>query len=406
MKIAMFTDTYYPRINGVTISVQSYAAELIKLGHEVCIVTNEYPEDSNGINTILDESNGFTEFGAKIVRVPSMKLIFSKEDRLGRLEKWFFVKKTMDEWQPDVIHVNTEWAVGYLGAMYARHRRKPFTYTFHTLWEDYIEGYAPFLSSKMSKKMGKELVKFYLKYATVIIAPTKRIAYVVERYGIEKTPYLLPTGIPSSLFVLDPEKQKTKEKLLYSHFPQLVGKNILLYVGRVANEKNLDFLLDVNEKIQQKRTDTVMLIVGDGPYMKDLQKHITERKMGSTVFCSGYLDRRDLPYIYSLATVFTFPSKTETQGLVTAEAMLAGLPVVAIGEMGTVDVMQGDNGGYMVPDDASVFSDKVLQLLDSDELRLQKSKEAKEWGKRWTIENMTQSLVEIYKDTIRLRNQN
>jgi glycosyltransferase involved in cell wall biosynthesis len=125
-----------------------------------------------------------------------------------------------------------------------------------------------------------------------------------------------------------------------------------------------------------------------------------ERHLSYAVFVTGYLPRKELVYCYRFADVFVFPSKTETQGLVTAEAMLASLPVVAIGILGTVDVMQGDNGGFMVGDDVGTFADAVTRLLTDDALHRAKRKEAAEWGKRWTIAALTDKLVGYYRQCL------
>ena len=180
MKIAMFTDAYFPRINGVTVSVQSFAEGLCKLGHEVCVVCLEYTEEQQK-SSFFDEKTNDDKSPFKILRVPSAWIAFSKEDRMMRLDKWHLVKKSMDEFQPDVIHINSEWTIGYFGAIYCRHRHVPFVFTFHTLWEDYLANYINFVPARGLKKIGMEVVRFYLKRADVIIAPTKRIAEVVDR---------------------------------------------------------------------------------------------------------------------------------------------------------------------------------------------------------------------------------
>lgn len=399
MRIAMFTDAYYPRVNGVVVSVQSFAAELLKLGHTVCIVAVEYPDDyifGSGIDSTggrIDNPN------FSIVRVPSQPIIFSKEDRLARFEKWFFVKKKMDAYRPDIIHINSEWLMGYFGAVYARLRKVPCIFTFHTLWEDYIQNYAPLLNRKISHKIGRDLVKFYLRSADHILAPTPRIVETVKAYGVETPVELLPTGISEALFKYDPERLKSIRQNLYEKLPGLTGKKILLFAGRVAKEKNISFLLPVLKKVNKLLTGSAsaaLLIAGDGLYMPELKQLVEKENLKDSVFYLGYIERPVLAYLYTIADVFVFPSKTETQGLVTAEAMFAGLPVVAIGEMGTVDVMQGDHGGFMVPDDEDEFADRVFRLLTDSELYNEKVEEGKAWSRQWTISALTDRLEGAY----------
>ncbi|MDO5774406.1 MAG: glycosyltransferase [Spirochaetales bacterium] len=399
MKIAMFTDAYFPRINGVTVSVHSFAEGLCNLGHEVCVVCLEYTEEQQK-SSFFDEKSNDEKSPFKILRIPSAAIAFSKEDRMMRLDKWHLVKKFMDEFQPDVIHINSEWTVGYFGAIYCRHRHVPFVFTFHTLWEDYLANYIIFVPASGLKKIGMEVVRFYLKRADVIIAPTKRIAEVVERYGIKRQVNILPTGIPDNKLEYDEKKSEAVYATLFRKFPELKERKIILFVGRIVKEKNLPFLFDVLEKVQESQPDTALLFVGGGPFLSELQESVKSRGLEKSVFFTGYIDGNDLIYFYRLASVFTFPSKTETQGLVTVEAMLSGLPVVAIGEMGTVDVMQGDNGGFMVKDDVEEFSKKTLELLQNESLHKEKSEQALEWGNKWKISSLTPKLTECYQKAI------
>lgn len=405
MRIAMFSDCYFPRVNGVVVSVYSYTQELIKRGHNVCIISVEYPEEylfGNGIDAaggIINNPN------FKMIRVPSQSVIFSKEDRLARVEQWFFVKKKMDEYKPDIIHINSEFIVGYFGAMYARHRRIPSIFTFHTMWEDYIYNYAPLLTKNFSHKLGRDLVKFYLKSADHILVPTPRIAATVKEYGVDTEVDLLPTGIPEDLFIHTDKQTEAINDAVYLEFPETYGKRKLLFAGRVAKEKNLDFLLFVLTRINELmagKEEVILLLAGDGLYMNEFKSKAEKMGLSDKIFYVGYIERPQLAVLYKAAEIFVFPSKTETQGLVTAEAMFAGIPVVAIGEMGTVDVMQGDNGGYMVPEDVEIFSKRVYELLTNKKLYEEKSKEAKEWSMQWTISSLTKKLEASYAKCIEI----
>lgn len=306
----------------------------------------------------------------------------------------------MDEFQPDVIHINSEWTIGYFGAIYCRHRHVPFVFTFHTLWEDYLANYINFVPARGLKKIGMEVVRFYLKRADVIIAPTKRIAEVVDRYGIKRQVNILPTGIPDSKLEYDEKKSNEVYATLFKKFPELKERKILLFVGRIVKEKNLPFLFDVLEKVQESQPDTALLFVGGGPFLNELKELAKSHGLEKSVFFTGYINGNDLIYFYKMASVFTFPSKTETQGLVTVEAMLSALPVVAIGEMGTIDVMQGNNGGFMVKDDVEEFSQKTLELLQNESLHKEKSEQALEWGSKWKISYLTPKLIECYQKAI------
>lgn len=405
----MFSDCYYPRVNGVVVSVFSFVQELVNRGHIVKVISVEYPDDyefsrKDNPNAGLIDSPNFS-----LERLSSKEIIFSKEDRLVRLKQWHILKQILDDFKPDILHINSEWLVGYFGAMYARHRKVPCIFTFHTLWEDYIQNYAPILREKISKKIGRDIVKFYLKSANHILAPTPQTAKTVRKYGIDTPVELLPTGIPESMFTLDKVHFEKVKEDLYTRFPELKERKILLFAGRVAIEKNIPFLLPVIKRVNQlleedascsssqKAQKTALLVAGDGHFMKDLKVRVKKEGLDDDVFYLGYVGREDLTCLYHIADVFTFPSKTETQGLVTVEAMAAGLPVVAIGEMGTIDVMQGDNGGFMVVEDVEIFSQKIYQLLTDPVLYKEKSESGLKWSRCWGMAALTDRLEVAYK---------
>ena len=405
MNIAFFTDAYYPRINGVAVSVHSYAKKLAELGHNVCIVccnydgsTDEFNHKKNHFDIKLDD----IPENMKIFRLSSINVFVSKEDKSAKVTAWHDVKHTMDAFKPDIIHINSEFVVGYFGIMYARHRNIASVYTFHTLWDEYVDGYIKFMPIYSAKKIAKELIKFYLKRANIIITPTEKIADVVRSYKIGRDDdiRILPTGIPQALDISKINVKPLYFNQLHKLLPKVQKKTILLYVGRVVKEKNLEFLFPVFQEVKKQIKDTMLVFVGGGPELDNLKEKAKKLGYARDIIFAGYRSREELAYFYSVSDVFVFPSKTETQGLVTIEAMMASLPVVAIGEKGTVDVMQGDNGGFMVKDDVKDFTDKVLALLKNKELREKKASEAKEWAQQWSIDILTQKLISYYKEAI------
>ena len=408
MKIAFFTDAYYPRINGVAVSVHTYALQLAQMGHSVCIVCCNYD------NSVEPKSHSRSHYdlefqkqhpNLKVFRASADDTAFSKEDKLAKLHAWHSVKKAMDEFKPDIVHINSEFTIGYFGLIYARHRRVACVYTFHTLWEDYVEGYVNYFAVYPMKKIAKELIRFYLKRADVVIAPTNHISDVVKKYHIEREVKILPTGIPPATEIKSIKAEAMYFLQLHNLLPYPQKKHILLYVGRVVKEKNLEFLLHVLNRVRKTYNDTMLVLVGGGPELENLQKKAVELKCAKNVCFAGYRTKNELAYFYDISDVFVFSSKTETQGLVTLEAMMAGVPVVAIGEMGTVDVMQGDHGGFMVKDDEEEFAQKTLELLQNKELYKQKSEEAKAWADNWSLERLTNKLVTYYEEALEIESK-
>ena len=397
MKIAMFSDAYFPRVNGVGVSVKCFGEALAKIGHEICVVCPAYDVQKEVVieNT---EIKGFS-----IMRIPSVSIRFSTEDRYVKFSNWKLIKREMNKFKPDVIHVNSEFALGIMGMIYARKNKVALVYTSHTMWESYIENYVHCLPSFCSRKIGKELVCFFAKRAQVVISPTDRMCKLLSSYGIKRPIEIIPTGMDDSISKIDENKLPSFKSDIYKEFPALENKKILLYVGRVVKEKNLYMLFDVFNKVRAKIDNTVLFFVGGGPELDNLKEKAKTLPFASSICFAGYRDRGILSYFYRLADVFVFPSCTETQGLVTIEAMRASLPVVAIGEMGTLDVMQGDNGGFMVKNDVEEFAARVIDLLSNKELHQQKSKEAGEWSSKWSMNYLTPKLENIYKKAIEER---
>ena len=398
MKIVMFSDAYWPRVNGVTVSVDSYSRALIKAGHEVLVICSSYPEGMDAASSFSVDRKPDDE-GPKIVRVPSLPAFITKEDRIAKFSKWHWVFRQVEAFNPGIIHINTEFVIAEIGFLYAQAHNLPVIYTFHTMWEDYSPNYFPLVPSFFIKFIARSVCKIILFQSYRVIVPTPQIDKVVHNYSPRTKTFLLPTGIEPELFDHTDEEGEVFRKKMEESFPKIRGKRILLFAGRIAKEKNLGLLLNILPEILKKHPDAVLLFAGSGPDLDFFREEAKKKGLeGSCVF-SGYVERRDLALIYRISEVFLFPSLTDTQGLVTLEAMFSGTPVVAIGALGTLMVMGGDNGGFMVKNDEGEFTARVLELLGDGDLRSRKSDEARLHARSWSIEELTKKLTDIYKTT-------
>ncbi|MCL2443095.1 MAG: glycosyltransferase [Treponema sp.] len=398
MKIAMFTDAYWPRVNGVSVSVDSFSRALVKEGHDVLVVCPSYPQDLSNMISMQKEAEA--EDVLKIIKVPSVTAIISKEDQIAKSIKWKWVFKQVDVFNPDIIHVNTEVTIAEFGISYAKSHNLPVVYTLHTMWEDYAPNYFPMFPPRLVRFVVRGIVKNVIKRSYRIIVPTPQIEETVIRYKLNSVISKIPTGIEIDMFERDEVKSSELRIKLENLFPKLREKRILLFAGRVAKEKNIGFLLRILPDILVKHPDVVLLIAGNGPDLEYYKEEAIKIGIENNCVFTGYFDRKDLALVYSMAEIFLFPSLTDTQGLVTLESMLAGTPVVAIGAMGTLTVMGGDNGGFMVKDDMSEFTARVLDLLGNPELHKSKSLEAITHARSWSIEELTKKLISLYNSTI------
>jgi glycosyltransferase involved in cell wall biosynthesis len=207
---------------------------------------------------------------------------------------------------------------------------------------------------------------------------------------------VIPTGVDETLFFPHPEEaEEFKRKLAVRHAGFGEGP-LLVYIGRIGQEKNLTLLADAMVRIVGEAPDTNLLMVGDGPRKAELRQAFRQRGLEEHVAWLGFLPRSRLPAIYSAADIFVFPSKTETQGLVTIEAMLCGTPVVGMNIMGTAEILQGDVGGLLTEDNPLDFAKKVLHLLRDPALRAAKSAEALRHAQRYTIGNSCDQMEQLY----------
>ncbi|GMO58966.1 MAG: glycosyltransferase family 4 protein [Termitinemataceae bacterium] len=401
MKIVMFTDSYWPRVNGVSVSVESFAYTLIKRGHEVLIICPFYPETATPERFSLTAPKHDCAIPeSSIIRVPSIPLYISKEDRLSKKHKMFWVKRKIDKFNPDIIHIQSEFVTAGFGYYCARLQKIPTVYTLHTLWENYMKNYLPYIPMFVLRIIVRIVRSRTFRRTYRVIVPSQMIYDLACRYKLKKEPYLLPTGIDENIFQNTKEDIDTFKTLMELKYPIIKGKKILLFAGRIGREKNIDLLMKIAPSIIQKHPEVIFLIVGNGPDMYWYKEECISLAIQDHIIFSGYMERKDLSLAYAVSYIFVFPSMSETQGLVTIEAMLSGLPVVAIGEGGTKTMMNGDNGGFMVKNDEDEFANRIVQLLEDTDLYEKKSAEAKEYAKKWTIDIMTERLEKIYKEII------
>jgi hypothetical protein len=342
-------------------------------------------------------SRGHVPRESTVRRFHSRASRVSKEDRLIGITAFPAFFRALDRFNPDVIHINTELTANIAARIFAALRGHPILVTSHTDYEDYISNYVRFVDPRIMRAIIRFLMRILYRSADVVITPSGNQLRKLKNYNIQKRFVVIPTGISGIFVPQEPDKVTACRESLDERFPQLQGKRIMLFAGRITVEKDCKFLLPVLKHMQACRTDIALLFAGDGPAR--LQVEAAARRQGLIDSCAfmGYIKYAELPLVYAASDIFVFPSKTETQGLCTIEAMGTGLPVVAIGEMGTLDVMRGDNGGFMVRNDVKEFSEAALSLLGDEVLRKKKSAEAIAWAGQYRVGITTERLERLYK---------
>ncbi len=374
LRVALTTDCFWPRVNGVTVAVQTLLEQFLALGHEVLVIAPEYE-----MNQPADPS--------QIQRVDARPSKVSPEDRLATHKGISQAVVILQEFKPDIIHSHTEFALTKAAKIYARESNIPLVMTSHTYFEPYVQHYMPYMPLWFIRIFALNYTKRNFKAANVIITPGIAMVETLMGYGIKTRIVNIPTGI-------DPKPFSGEKRTLGK------GSFHLLYVGRIAREKNVFFLLDVLERLVGDFPGIVLRLVGDGPSRKELEEDAEKRGLTSSLEFVGYQPHEEIASYYKNSDVFVFPSRTETQGLVTLESLMTGTPVVAVGERGSAEVLREGDGAHLTINDPAIFSDQVKRLLSDSSYWETMSGKAKEYAKDWTAPALALKLEKLYRELV------
>jgi 1,2-diacylglycerol 3-alpha-glucosyltransferase len=365
MRVLFVSDVYFPRVNGVSTSIRTFRTDLAQLGVETWLVAPAYP--------------GAPEDGdPSIIRVPSGGVPMDPEDRRFKGRPLRAVLNRELAASVDLVHIHTPFIAHYAGARFARENGLPVVATYHTFFEDYLHHYVPILPRRIGRAIARRFTLSQCRDVAELISPSALMRDALLAYGVTTPIEVLPTGMPAESFIRGDGAKFRKQFNLPARAP------LLLYVGRVAYEKNIDFLLRMFAKVRARRPDALFVIAGEGPARDSLTRQSRDLGLGDAVRFIGYLDRRtDLPNCYAAGDAFVFASRTETQGLVLLEAMAQGTPVVSTAELGTRSILTTDCGAFVVPEQEEVFADNVIEALHlsaEDPRRAQLRAHAESWA--------------------------
>jgi 1,2-diacylglycerol 3-alpha-glucosyltransferase len=394
MKIVMMTDAFWPRVNGLTVAVETFRKQLTMFGHEVFVVAPRYPENGKGCRVPDDDH---------VFRFPSFAFPLSPEDRLGYPGVRKGICQLLGDLRPDVVHAHSELTIGFAGKSYCAHNPVAHVMTCHTYWENYIKTYVPIIPAWLSREIVSVWSRADYRLIDWLTVPTQWLARLMASYRVNCPISVVPNGIIPGDFSLTPREREGARIAFSAKVPDIAGRDILLYAGRVAREKNIDLLLEMMLLVRKARPDSVLVIAGDGPDAARLKGCVRAKGLSAHVRFAGYLTRKELSYAHSVSRIFVFASKTETQGLVLLEAMMCRAPIVAVRSAATVEVLVQGCGGYLAEESASHLSEKVLLLLSNEEKRLRMSAQAWKAAQCWTAEKMTEKLLEVYEKAIASR---
>jgi 1,2-diacylglycerol 3-alpha-glucosyltransferase len=368
---------YFPRVNGVSTSIHTFRDQLAQLGHESSLIAPAYASGSS------DEPG--------IFRVPSHGVPFDPEDRRMQLRSILQYLPQLRSAQFDLIHIQTPFVAHYAGVLLSRRLGLPRVETYHTLFEEYLYHYVPFVPKSWMRALARRFSRNQCNNLDALVVPSGAVLEVLRAYGVSAPIEIIPTGL-----VLD-ELAGGDGAAFRARHGIAHGRPTLVHVGRVAFEKNIDFLLRALVGVRRRIPDVLLVIAGEGPARKHLRRLAARLRIEESVLFVGYQDRKQaLLDCYRAGDVFVFASHTETQGLVLLEAMALGVPVVAPAIMGTKDIVGPERGAVVSRLDEAEFASKVVALLEDDGLRDRLGREAQDYAHQWEARRMAERMAEFY----------
>ena len=378
MRVLFVSDVYFPRVNGVSTSIRTFRSDLERLGVETVLVAPEYP----GQGPVAEHN---------VIRVPGGGVPGDPEDRRMRWRSLHQVLQSLRADEFDLVHIHTPFLAHYAAARYARRRGIPCIATYHTFFEEYLHHYVPALPRRIGRGLARAFTRSQCADVRALVAPSEPLKQVLKDYGVDTPVHVIPTGLPADRFRPGDGRR----------FRALAGlppeRPLVTYVGRVAHEKNIDFLVRSFARVREVVPEAMLVIAGEGPAREGLRQRVEALGLTQDVHFAGYLDRDTaLLDCYAAARAFVFASRTETQGLVLLEAMAQGTPVVSTAELGTRSILAPACGALIAEEREESFAASVIRVLTDEDLRRTLSDQGRTYARGWSSATMAGRLGELY----------
>ena len=385
MRVGLFTESYEPVINGVATSVKTLATELAAAGHEPIVIAPRFPghDDADSAFAVLrlPSWRASWRYRGRIVGNPDMPLVYPPLP-------FGILPAALRGVRFDIVHTQHPFTMGMHARRVARAQGVPLIATFHTLYTEYSH-YLPLPRHLAVAAISASLRNFY-RACDAIIVPSAEAGRRLKGVGVESSRLcVVPTGIPAARIVTTEEIAAVRRQCA---LPE--NSPVILYVGRLAREKNLDLLIDAFAALPER--NSLLLLVGSGQYAAEIRARIEAAGIAERTRLAGFVPHEDLPPLYAAATVFAFPSGTETQGLAIAEAQSYGLPCVVVGAGGAPESVRDGIDALIVPPDTDAFRDALRNLLNDSTRRETMSAAARDDPLRLTPQGMTQRIIALY----------
>lgn len=393
MRIGIFTDSYVPQVNGVSVSCMNLYKGLTMLGNDVYVITTDHREKTDAKDTHIIRLEGFD--------VPLKN--FDGFQLVPAANKYY---KLIEQMNFDIIHVHTEFSIGRFGIRCAKKYKIPYVYTMHTMYEDYMHFVIKFgkpLLKKPYLSYIETMMRWICKKASAIVIPHEKVRDMFIRYDLEKDNkiHVIPTGIDLDKFY----RKRYSEEEIHALKESLGLKDefVILSVGRVAFEKSIDVMIKEYNKIA-RNVNAKFVIVGDGPAKESLVKLVNELDLNDYVIFTGMVPYANIGLYYMIGDCFVNASITETQGLTYIEALSSNLPIVVRYDKNLDGLIYDRENGlfYNSPEE---FSDKLMELINNKELLQHLKENAYKSAKVYSKQNYAETINNLYKSILENKNK-
>lgn len=380
MKILITTDLFTTDTNGVVTSVKNLREELVGKGHDVRVLTL-----SDSIHSHKD---------GDVYYIRSMPLAIYPNVRMPLSYRHPLIKELI-EWKPDVIHSQCEFFSFQYALRISKITGAPIVHTYHTLYEQYTKYVIP--SKRLGKRAVKVLSRNRLKRVSRVIVPTRKVENTLLGYGLATSMSVIPSGISLAQHkerISEEERKAKRQELGISE-----DKSVLVNLGRVGNEKNLEEVLRFFASAVTDNPNLVLLIVGDGPARESLEGLAVELGIEKDVIFTGMVSPSEVQKYYQLGDVFVSASTSETQGLTYIEAAANGLPLLCRKDLCLEDVIEEGENGYEYNSEEE-FLERIEEIAGDEQWRANAGKRSEEIAAAFDKSAFGDAVEEVYKSVI------
>ncbi len=375
MRVAIFSESYEPIVNGVSVSVATLRDGMRSRGHDVFVFAPNYPGH--------DDDEFTFRFPSRMSRFAPgypLPVPFSPE-----------IRDEFDRIAPDIVHTHTPFLLGLTGLRWARRAKISIVSTNHTRYTEYAH-YLPWMPKIVTRSILIRHMKSYYSQCDAVVVPSRVVEEELLRYGVKNNIHVIGSGIHPVTMTPGPDARRSLG------LPE--DAFVIMYAGRIAIEKNLALLLRAFKIVQRRHPNTHLVIAGSGPYLDGCREHAETLGISQSTTFVGMLSREQLDTAYRVADLFAFPSMTETQGLVVCEAITAGLPCVAVRAGANPEVLEDGVDSILTENSVRAFAKAICSTIGDTDLRDRLAAGAAHNSKRFSIDAMTDRFERLYRSTI------